>query len=245
MTTRAPETRTALLLHGLGGASGTWWRVAAALTAAGWSVTAPDLRGHGTGRRGGSSRHDDYADDALALRAPGGAWDLVVGHSLGGAVAVRAAARDTGWARRLVLLDPVLRLEESERAGVRAGEVAALAVTADELAAAEPHWDERDRAEKLRAAHAADPAAVAATIDDNEPWDLLADVPTLRAPVLVLGGDPQVFTMFPPSVAARVLQGNPRVRYAVVAGAGHSPQRDRPAETLAMLREWAESDATA
>ncbi|MDY0913341.1 alpha/beta hydrolase [Rathayibacter festucae] len=245
MTTRAPETRTALLLHGLGGASGTWWRVAEALTAAGWSVTAPDLRGHGAGARGGSSRHDDYADDALALRAPGGAWDLVVGHSLGGAVAVRAAARDTGWAARLVLLDPVLQLPAESRAEVRAEELAALAVTADELAAAEPLWDERDRSEKLRAAHAADPAAVAATLDDNDPWDLLADVPALSGRALVLAGDPQVFTFFPPSVAARVLRANPRVRYAVVAGAGHSPQRDRPAETIAMLREWAESDATA
>ncbi|QHC58060.1 alpha/beta hydrolase [Rathayibacter sp. VKM Ac-2760] len=243
MTTRAPETRTALLLHGLGGASATWWRVAEALMAAGWSVTAPDLRGHGAGPRGGSSRHDDYADDVLALRGPG-AWDLVVGHSLGGAVAVRAAARDTGWARRLVLLDPVLRLEEAERAEVRVGELAALSVVPEELAAAEPGWDERDRAEKLRAAHAADPAAVAATIDDNDPWDLLADVPALQAPVLMLGGDPAVFTMLPPSLAALVLRANPRVRYAVVAGAGHSPHRDRPAETLAMLREWAESDAT-
>ena len=245
MTTRSPGTRAALLLHGLGGASGTWWRLADSLTAAGWSVTAPDLRGHGAGSRGGSARHDDYADDVLALRAPSGSWDLVVGHSLGGAVAVRAAARDTGWASRLVLLDPVLELPAGSRAEVRAGELAALTVTADELAAAEPQWDERDRAEKLRAAHAADPAAVAATFDDNDPWDLLGDVPLLRAPVLVLAGDPQVFTFFPPSLAARVLRANPRVRYAVVAGAGHGPQRDRPAETLAMLREWAESDATA
>ena len=61
----------------------------------------------------------------------------------------------------------------------------------------------------------------------------------------MLAGDPQVFTFFPPSLAARVLHANPRVRYAVVAGAGHSPHRDRPAETIAMLREWAESDATA
>lgn len=245
MTTRSPGTRAALLLHGLGGASGTWWRVAEALTATGWSVTAPDLRGHGTGLRGGTSRLDDHADDVLALRAPTGSWDLVVGHSLGGAVAVRAATRDSSWAARLGLLDPVLQLPAASRAEVRAGELAALAVTADELAAAEPHWDERDRAEKLRAAHAADPAAVAATFDDNDPWDLLADVPALRAPALVLAGDPQVFTMFPPSVAAQVLRANPRVRYAVVAGAGHSPHRDRPAETLAMLREWAESDATA
>jgi pimeloyl-ACP methyl ester carboxylesterase len=54
-----------------------------------------------------------------------------------------------------------------------------------------------------------------------------------------------VFTFFPPSLAAQVLRASSRVRYAVVPGAGHSPHRDRPAETIAMLREWAESDATA
>lgn len=238
-------TRTALLLHGLGGSSGTWWRLAEALGSAGWSVTAPDLRGHGAGMRGGASAHDDYADDALSLRPDSGAWDLVVGHSLGGAIAVRAAARDAGWATRLALLDPVLRLEDAQRARIRAGELADLEASAEELAAGTPHWSERDRQEKLHAARAADPQAVAATIDANDPWDLLEDVPRLSARVLVLAGDPEVFTLFPPKHAAAALRANPLVRYAVVSGAGHSPHRDRPEETLAMLREWAESVATA
>ncbi|KQQ03956.1 MULTISPECIES: alpha/beta fold hydrolase [unclassified Rathayibacter] len=237
--------RDALLLHGLGGASGTWWRLAHELREAGWRVTAPDLRGHGAGPRGGASGHDAYADDALALRPEQGAWGLVVGHSLGGAVAVRAAARDAAWSERLVLLDPVLRLERALRSEVRQGELAALGVTAEQLAADTPHWDERDRAEKLDAARAADPAAVAATIDENDPWDLLADVTALRVPALVLAGDPEIFTFLPPRLAAEVLRANPRVRYAVVSGAGHSPHRDRPTETIAMLREWAESAATA
>ncbi|WKK70881.1 alpha/beta fold hydrolase [Rathayibacter oskolensis] len=236
--------RDALLLHGLGGASGTWWRLADELRIAGWRVSAPDLRGHGAGPRGGSSRHDAYADDALALRPDDGAWGLVVGHSLGGAIAVRAAARDSGWAERLALLDPVLRLGQAQRAEVRGGELADLGTTAERLAETHPHWDERDRAEKLAAARAADPVAVAATVDENDPWDLLADVPALRAPVLVLAGDPEVFTFLPPSLAAEVLRANPRTRYAVVSGSGHSPHRDRPAETIAMLREWAESEAT-
>lgn len=236
--------RDALLLHGLGGASGTWWRVEEALRAAGWSVASPDLRGHGAGPRGGDSRLDDYADDALALRPASGRWDLVVGHSLGGAIAVRAGARDPDWSRRLALLDPVLRLDPALRAEVRESELAGLAVTPERLAAEQPDWHERDRAEKIAAARAADPAAVAATIDRNDPWDLLDDVPALRAPVLVLAGDPGVHTLLPPALAAAVLRASPRVRYTVVAGAGHSPHRDRADTTIAVLREWAESPAT-
>lgn len=236
-------TRSALLLHGLGASAEVWWAVAEALTAAGWVVTTPELRGHGTGARADDYRHDAYADDVVAI---GGApWDLVVGHSLGGAIAVRAAARLPGWTRRLALIDPVLHLPEQQRAEVRAGELADLAVTADEIAAAKPHWHERDRAAKLAGAIAADPVAVAATIDQNTPWDVRADAAQLTVPTLVLAGDPAVFTFFGPADAAELLRANPRLRYAPIAGTGHSPHRDDPATTIAALLEWAGSELTA
>ncbi|NQX11001.1 alpha/beta fold hydrolase [Microbacteriaceae bacterium VKM Ac-2855] len=238
------EPGTALLLHGLAGSAATWWRIRDELTAAGWQVTAPDLRGHASGIRRADYRHDAYADDALALRPPNGTWDLVVGHSLGGAIAVRASARDAGWARRLALLDPVLHLPDEIRAEVRAGELDDLTATDASLAAEKPHWHERDRREKVAAAQAADAGAVAATLDQNDPWDLRTDAAAISVPTLVLAGDPAVFTFIGTALAAELLRANPRIRYAPVAGAGHGPHRDRPAATLAMLREWAESPLT-
>lgn len=236
--------RTALLLHGLGSSSGTWWRLKQELQAAGWTVASPDLRGHGVGSRGGTSRLDDYADDVLALRPASGAWDLVVGHSLGGAVAVRASAKDDSWALKLVLIDPVLRLEEGIRAERRRSELDALQISFEQIVTEQPHWDDQDHIERFAGLRAADPTAIAATFDENKPWDLLADVAALRVPVLILAGDPDVFTIFSPSLAGEVLRANSCVQYEVIIGAGHSPHRDRPPATIALLREWVASPST-
>ncbi|NQX27200.1 alpha/beta hydrolase [Microbacteriaceae bacterium VKM Ac-2854] len=237
------DSRSALLLHGLGASAEAWWAVADALGRAGWHVTTPELRGHGTGIRAADYSHDAYADDALAIGTP--PWDLVVGHSLGAAIAVRAAARGGSWTRRLALIDPVLHLPEELRAEVRAGELTDLNVTAEQIATAKPHWHERDRAAKLSGARAADPAAVAATVDQNTPWDVRPDAARLTIPTLVLAGDPAVFTFFGTAAAAELLRANPRVRYAPIAGTGHAPHRDDPETTVAALLEWAGSDLTA
>ena len=44
--------------------------------------------------------------------------------------------------------------------------------------------------------------------------------------------------MLPTATADALTAANPLLQYRVVAGSGHSPHRDRPAETLALLREW-------
>lgn len=86
-----------VLVHGGGHTGLSWALVAARLAAAGRAVVAPDLRGHGETRCGderdlSSAR---LVDDVvwLALEAaPAGCSLVLAGHSLGGSVAVRAAA---------------------------------------------------------------------------------------------------------------------------------------------------------
>jgi pimeloyl-ACP methyl ester carboxylesterase len=64
------------------------WRYGAWLADAGWHATAVDLRGHGTAPRALDYTIDAYASDVLHTAAPDGEpWDLVIGHSLGGAAA--------------------------------------------------------------------------------------------------------------------------------------------------------------
>jgi 3-oxoadipate enol-lactonase len=85
-----------LLLHGwMFSADLNWWRAYAPLQAAGYRVLAMDHRGHGRGLRTHAPfRLSDCAGDAAALlRTLGVPRALVVGYSLGGAVA-QLMARD-------------------------------------------------------------------------------------------------------------------------------------------------------
>jgi pimeloyl-ACP methyl ester carboxylesterase len=95
-----------------GGASSTQWRRIAPLLSDKYRLIAPDLFGFGdTGQWKGSTplTHDLQADlveavIAATLSAP---VDLV-GHSYGGATAVRLAVRRPQLLRRLVLIEPIL-----------------------------------------------------------------------------------------------------------------------------------------
>ena len=102
---RAPKR--ALLVHGLGSNGALMWRFGVALAEAGWMATAVDLRGHGTAPRALDYTLAAYAAD-VAIAHPDGdeSWDLVIGHSLGGAAVTLAAADNPTWTRRVVLIDP-------------------------------------------------------------------------------------------------------------------------------------------
>lgn len=222
--------RRALLVHGLSSESGGWWRVAQALAAEGWAVTAVDLRGHGDAARASRYRLEDSASDL-----PGSDWDVVIGHSLGGALTVLAAQR-RGFARRLVLLDPVLVVPNESADEVMAEQVAELELTAETIATERPHWHERDRAAKLRGIQLVDPRAVSGAFTDTGSWDVSAQSRALRVPTLILGADPDVFTMLDTALADE-LAGDV-VEYRVIRGAGHSVHRDRPDETITAILEY-------
>lgn len=225
-------TRRALLIHGLSSNATTWWRVREALEAEGWAVTSPELRGHGSAPRAERYRLADYAADL-----PAGPWDLVIGHSLGGAVAVLLADR----AARLVLLDPVLQVPAADRDEIVASQLAELEATPEQIRRDKPHWHPRDQELKAAAVRGADPATVVRTFADNPEWDVLAEVAAIRVPTLILGGDHAVYSMLPTATADAVVAANPLVSYRVIPGAGHSLHRDRPEETLAAIRAFVAS----
>ena len=221
------DTRNALLVHGLSSDSESWWRVTAALEDDGWDVATVDLRGHGFGARAESYALTDYARDL------DDGWDLVVGHSLGGAASVLAAQRP-GFTKLLVLLDPVLDVPVDRAEAIIAEQLAELEYTEESIARDKPHWHENDRASKLVGVQRVDPLAVTRTFSDTGRWDVTAQARALRMPTLVLSGDPAVYTMLDPELAATLTN----VDYVVIEGTGHAPHRDRPEETLAALREW-------
>ncbi|GAB1512728.1 alpha/beta fold hydrolase [Actinophytocola sp. KF-1] len=90
-----------VLLHALGSSARTWDRFAAGLPR---TSIALDLPGHGTAPRTGDYSISAMADHVLRAIAAHDTVDLV-GHSMGGAVAMHVAMRAPGLVRRMVIED--------------------------------------------------------------------------------------------------------------------------------------------
>jgi pimeloyl-ACP methyl ester carboxylesterase len=138
--------RTALLLHGFSDDAETWWQVAPAISDLGFTVIAPDLRGHGLSPRGAGYALAEFAADVVET-APAG-LDLALGHSLGALVLGLAAPRLQP--RRAVFVDPPWLRSGADLALVRD-----LPTTADELPV---HWSAADVAVDLTSNGRLDPA---------------------------------------------------------------------------------------
>lgn len=98
---------TVVLIHGNGAHAG-WWDPIVPWLVPGWRVVALDLRGHGESDWAEPPRYAlaDYVADVgtvLDALAPGPA--PLLGHSMGGRVAVQLAATAPGRVRALALLD--------------------------------------------------------------------------------------------------------------------------------------------
>lgn len=101
----------AVVVHGLGEHAARHGNVAGFLARRGFDVTAFDHRGHGRsdGRRGALRRDDDLVDDLDAVvESTGREPVLLVGHSMGGLVALRYALEHPERVRALVLSSPAL-----------------------------------------------------------------------------------------------------------------------------------------
>jgi pimeloyl-ACP methyl ester carboxylesterase len=216
--------RRALLIHGLASDGATWWRLASELAEDGYLVVAPDLRGHGRSPAAVDHRISTLAADVALL---GEGWDLVVGHSLGGAIAATLLAQPLAIAAS-VLVDPALRLGEHERRDVHERfRAEAGGAEADDLRRVHPGWDERDVWREVLATRAVTPDVVDAVLDDNDPWDVVPQLRQADARVHVLAADPESGGLLMPALAAELEDGG-RITAEVVTGSGHCIHRERP-----------------
>jgi pimeloyl-ACP methyl ester carboxylesterase len=115
-----PSAPPLLLVHGMRGHA-RWFTPVGPALATHYRVLSVDLRGHGHSAHAPPYGHDVYAQDivalvdALQLERP-----ILVGHSMGGSVTVRAASRLGSRLQALVLVDaglgppPRLQMRRSE-----------------------------------------------------------------------------------------------------------------------------------
>ena len=237
----ARSEKKALMVHGLGSSAQTCWQVMEALAQTGWSATAIDLRGHGLAPRASNYRIADFAEDLLGVRpdSPHSGWDVVLGHSIGAASAVVASIIEPAWADKLVLLDPALRLDDDGRAQVHENQLHGhLRQDVAEVSELNPHWHPLDQQLKVSAHRQASLFALEHAVLDNDPWDVTEQAYQLSAPTLVLSGEESHGGMFFGDYATGLVGQNRNIQWHVIAGAGHSLHRDKPADTIARITEF-------
>jgi 3-oxoadipate enol-lactonase len=244
------EGPAVLFIHGYPHDRRIWAHAVATLD--GFRRVAPDLRGMGQSDAPDLGYSiETYAGDLAALLDTLGIEDAVLcGLSMGGYVALEFVRRWRKRVRALVLMDT---RAEADSADARRARDTAAATAREEGAAAVAdallprmlsrgtHADSPETTEEVRRMMAATPVAgmvgaLGAMRDRADSTELLPGLAGL--PTLVIVGADDVLT--PPTEAQAIAAAVPGARLSVIAGAGHLPPVERPAETTAALREFLE-----
>ncbi len=224
-----------LLIHGLASSGAGWWRLGPDLARLGFTVVAPDLRGHGDTPPADTY---DLASQRADIAGLAGPWDVVVGHSFGGAVALSSVlGLETVSPRALVLVDPWLTGEASPAVVEWLVADFAPPVTEEAIAAANPRWAPGDVTAKVAALTASGPEVVESVVRDVAGDDLWPELARLTIPTLLIGADPDLDAVVGADQGA-VAAANPLVRYRMIPGASHSPHRTVYEPFLALVRQF-------
>lgn len=98
-----------ILLHGLFGAGNNWGTIAKHF-AQHYQVISVDLRNHGSSPHSASQSYADMADDLLELSDALSLEDIhLLGHSLGGKVAMQFAVQHPNRINKLIVVDMAMR----------------------------------------------------------------------------------------------------------------------------------------
>jgi pimeloyl-ACP methyl ester carboxylesterase len=233
-----------LLLHGVTSSSLGWWRVGAALAAAGFRVYAPDMPGHGrTGSWRGHWPFRDTARDLVALvDALGVSRNALrlVGHSWGAMTAAAFPAVGV-IPPRLVLVDPpVLPVRDLE--AMTRDPIEHRYESYDEALAAigpsNPTWAFTDVAAKAEALTQFDEAAVRDVLTANGDYDggfAEAVGPAAASDLWLIRGDPTTGGLVDDAAAARFTELLGEHHVITISRAPHSPHRTHPSETVAAI----------
>ncbi len=239
-----PGAPPLLLLHGITGQARSWDRVARALTPE-HRVLALDLRGHGESE---AAPDGDYrvvtlaADLAAVIEALALGPCVVVGHSLGGRVAIAHAAAHPEQVSRLVLVDAPAETAPGGLARIRRQAAVAPRSFASfeeavRLVAAVRCADPGETREQLRHALRTLPDGQVTFKTDPRLLDQLAsgelqsaplwaELPRLECPVLLVRATRS--DVLSPEVTGRMLAALPRGRL-VELDCGHGVPFEQPA----------------
>ncbi|MEM1078891.1 MAG: alpha/beta hydrolase [Pseudomonadota bacterium] len=231
-----PETASPLLrhaslwLHGAGLAGDTW----RGLTAGFPLAQIPDLPGHGCALRVATPRVETYAEAVADRLQPG---TVVIGHSLGGMVALELAARAGSKVGALVLIEAVPTVRDRLCGRISAGGARGLFTvipTSWLVRLAGKGEAEGTRAELRRQLLRMDPAGISDALTAASLYDGRPRLAEIAIPTLVVVGAKNTATLHGAALLARGIRG---AEHHVLPG-GHMLHTDIPAELLGCMETF-------
>lgn len=246
-------TQPLLFLHGLGGNYGTW-QVALGSLAENHRVVALDLPGHGKSAKPDPSTADyslsgltDAVKHAIAALKP--TKPIVVGHSLGGAIALQLALDLGDQIGGLVLINSaglgkeigaeLLRLMANEPGAETSRGLLALFYQ-DQSLVTDRGVNDMAQTQLADGAWPAQQAAANAAFDNHgQRFDLPKHLRDVKLPVLIIWGERD--RVIPLAHAASALNKLPDATLRLVAGVGHVPQVEAPDVVATAIDRFAKS----
>ena len=226
-----------IFLHYFGGGPRSWDGVAACLE--GTSIETPDLREVGRLAEGYSVER--AATDVMQMVGEPDEPFVLVGHSMGGKIAVAIAARQPQNLRGCVLIAPSPPTPEPMSAATRASML-------------QGHGT-REAAERIVKGAAGSPlapevweTAIAANLAyadrDWRNWieigtreDISSVIPNLQTPILVMAGE-RDSEMSADFLRGAIVEKVAGAQLKEIAGAGHLMPQEKPAQVAQLIKNW-------
>lgn len=235
-----------LFVHGFPLSSAAWKHQIGALQSA-HRVIAPDLRGFGDSEAtAGAVSMDQYATDLHELlRHLSIASAVVIGHSMGGYIALAFARKFPKAVQGLVLVGTKAGADTPEAAAARRETAEKVMATGTQtvIDAMSPKFfslahNNAGETDEVRAImSAAKPAGVAGALlgmaarPDSTPFLKQIDMPTL----VVAGVDDQVISA---AESKKMADALPNAKLELIPGAGHLVAMEKPEEFNRILTAW-------
>lgn len=235
--------RAALLVHGWAVSGHIWNDLFKKWPAGAGRLIAPDLRGSGWSSKPREGYTiDSYAEDIVGLIDALGLRDLVlVGHSMGGTIALRAALERQDALRKLILMCPVppsgVPFNDDQIAFFRSlGEGREGAAQTLGMMFAKPVAPEILNP-AVEGCASVVPEAFYGGFDAWRTADFASRVGELRVPTLVIPGEKEQ-PLTPEFLKATIVDLIPGARLEVFEGTGHYPQLESTDDLVARLQQW-------
>lgn len=234
-----------LLIHGIGSSAADFTNVIPQMCAFS-SPIAIDLRGHGASAHPAEGYHySDYVSDledvisALSLHSP-----IVLGHSLGGIIALFWATQHKNAAAAIIIEDSPLRSGEDFEAAFDGWlELNSLPVESvrEWYASKNPEWSAAVLDQRAYDMVNVERAAILELREISlagEGLDTAADLGKIDVPLLLLHGDPDCGSMIHPEDLASFAATLPHTNLVRIPGAGHNIHRSHVDAWLSNVEQF-------